>query len=376
MNARITAVLLALLVILGGAALYYQRRSSEQPANLSALGAPLLKHLNAANVAVVAIHGPKGALTLRRGTKGWTISQRAGFPADFAKVKAFVVKALELRIGQVVPISASDRGPLDLLAPGKGKGAGTQVKFETASGKSLGVVLVGAKYFKREPSNRAAAPADGRFVLMPEHPRTAYVVADPLAQATTASAAWIDRAGFTVYKVRSLEVRPAQGGGWEIERATPNGDWHLLGSTRGEKLDVAKANAAAYSLNRVPLADVAAPQLTAEAAGLDHPEVITARSFDGLAYTIKLGKATGQDYYATLSIAGTPSTERSPEKSEKPAARKRRDAAYAAHLKRLEARLPRERALSKYVLLLRKSDFADVLKQRADLLQKATAHRP
>lgn len=375
MSARVAAILLALLVVLGGAALYFRHTGSQRPSGEAALGQPLLKNLKAADVEAIAIRGPQGSLTLQRKHDRWTIAERAGFPADYAKVKAFVVKALELRIGQADAVSTADRAQLALLAPGKSKGAGTLVQFEAAGGKSLGAMIVGRKYFKRQPADPATAPADGRFVLLPAKPGTAYVVGNPLTEATTASAAWIDATGFTVGKVESLELRFPQGDGWKISRATPDGAWRLAGAKHGEQLDTSKANAAAYSLHGVALADVAPPQLSAASAGLDRPTVVTATSFAGLTYTLQLGKARGRDYYARLSITGTPRPQRTPDKDEKPAVKKRRDAAYATQLKALEARLPRERALSKYVLLLPKSDFDDLLKQRSGLLEKKPAHK-
>lgn len=376
MSGRLAAILLALLVLLGGAALYFRHAGSERPSGSAALGQPLLKHLKAADIEAIDIRDADGALTLRRGHDAWHVVERAGFPAAYSKVKAFVVTALELTIGQVEPVSAADRARLDLLPPGQGKGAGTLVQFDASGGKHLAAMIVGAKYFKRQPADPATAPADGRFVMLPGDPGTAYVVGRPLTQATSASAAWVDHSGFAVGKVESLEVRYPDGGSWKIERATPDGDWHLAGPTHGEKLVATRANAAAYSLSSVALADVAAPHLDAAKTGLDRPTLVTATSFAGLTYSLELGKAAGEDYYAHLAIAGTPRAQRTPDKKETPADKKRRDAAYAAALKQLEARLPRERALSNYVLLIAKSDLSDVLKKRADLLEKRPPAKP
>jgi hypothetical protein len=376
MSRRVAAVLLALLVVLGGGALYYyQRGASHRPADLATIGQPLFRDLEAAKVAAIAIRDPKGALTLELKGGRWGLAERGEFPADFAKVKAFALKAIELKIGQVDPIGAKDRARLKLLPPGEGAGSGTLVELRAADGKPLASMIVGEKYFKQTPDDPATASADGRFVMLPAHPNTIYVISDPLAQATSTSSAWIDRTGFAVDKVSSLAYRPAEGESWKIERPTEKGEWKLEGAKAGEKLEFTKANAAAYALGSVPLDDVASPDASPAVTGLATPATIVATTFDGLAYTIRLGKLSGTDYYARLDIEGTPPASREPEKGESAADKARRDKEFEAHLKALQARLPRERALAKYVLLLPKASFDDLLKTRAELLQKSSPEK-
>jgi hypothetical protein len=133
------------------------------------------------------------------------------------------------------------------------------------------------------------------------------------------------------------------------------GDWKLTPLYAGEKLDVLRANAATYSLDRVEIADVAAPGVRPETTGLDKPVTVVAATFDGLTYTLKLGKLRAADYFATLWISGEP----------KPSGA---DAAERA--KSIAARLPGEQALAGHILLIPRSKFEDVLKKRAELLEK------
>lgn len=346
MSARALAVLVILLVIIGGAALLYQRQqANERPQNAALLGKPLLKDLRAADVASIKIAEPKSALTLQRKDDGWAIRERADFPADIAKVRDFVVKAIELKIGQSMPIGEPDRARLNLDS------SATQVEFDAADGKPLGKLLVGKKYFKREVDNPDKAPADGRFVALPGEPGTAYVVSDPLAQASTRSADWIDRTSFQVEKVKTLEVRYPDGGGWTLERSGDNADWKLAGAKPGEKVDTGRANAASYSLSMLELADVAPKDV--QDTGLDKPTLVNATTFDGLQYAIRVGKPEGDNDYVAFSLSGTVEGKDDDER-----------------IKKLKSRLPREKRLSDYVLLIPKAKLEDTLKPRADLLVK------
>jgi len=352
MNARVAALLVALLALFGGGALYYyQQARTQKPAGVAALGKPLLKGLRAADIATISLREPQAAITLERKESGWVIAERAAFPADLERVREFVLKAIELKVGQAEPLGAADRKRLKL------DDAATRVEFRGADGKPLATVLVGRKYFKSEPENPDKAIGDGRFVLLPGEEKTVYVVSDPLAQASARSADWVARAGFSAEKVKSLEYAPAAGEGWKLERAAEDAEWTLAGA-KAEKVEPAKANAAAYSLASVELADVLGKETKPEEAGLSAPTVLTANTFDGLTSILRLGALKSENYPATLAVAG----EAKPEG---------KDAEERA--KKLAERLPRERALATYTLLIPKSRLEDALKPRAELLARKEA---
>jgi len=331
-NARVAAILLVLLAVLGGGALlYYQQERARRPQNVATLGRTLLQDLRIADVASIRIVEPKSTLTVQRRDEGWTIAERDGFPADLAKVREFVLKLAALKVGQSEPIGEKDRSRLNLDA------SGTQVELGGADGKALAKLTVGKKYWKRELESPEKTPADGRFIGLPAEPQQVYLVSDPLVQASTRTAEWIDRTSFQVEKVKALEVRTPDGGGYRIERAADNADWKLDGLRPGEKVDTGRANAASYSLSLLELADVA-PKDAAN-TGLDKPTLINATTLAGRAYAIKVGRLEGESYYVSFQSSGP---------DEK----------------------PREKLLSQHVLLVPKAKLEDTLKERADLLEK------
>jgi hypothetical protein len=340
LNARVAAILVVLLAVLGGAALLYQReQGARRPDNAATLGRTLLKDLQAADIAAIRIVEPKATLTVQRKDDRWVIAERADFPADLAKVREFVLKAIGLKVGQSEPLGEKDRARLNLDA------SGTRLEFKAADGKDLAVLTAGRKYFKREVDNPGKAIADGRFIALPGEPGTAYLVGDPLTQASANSAEWIDRTSFQVEKVKTLEVRYPAGGGWRIERAGDNADWKLAGARPEEKLDVSRANAASYSLQLLELADVAPKDAAQDAkmSGLDKPITIDATTLEGISYAIKVGKLAGDNYYVSFTSSGN---------------------------HKAEDKAAREKVLSQHVLLIPKSKLEDTLKPRAELLEK------
>ena len=353
MNARIVAVLAVLLAVLGGGALLVRQQSeSQKPADAASLGQPLLKGLQAAEVAAIVIRQPKSAITLQRKDDRWTIAERGGFPVDFDKLRDFVLKAISLKIGQAEPIGDKDRARLNLDE------SGTAIEFLAADGKPLARLTAGRKYFKGETENADRSPGDGRYVALAGDEKRVYVVSDPLTQASTRTADWISRAGIAAEKVKSLEVRyhdAATGAAWKVERSGDNADWKLTGARSDEKLEITKANAAAYTFSRIELADVAPKDLKPEDSGLAMPSIVTATTLDGLTYMLKLGKLEGENNYASIAVAGEPKLEG-------------KDA--DERLKQLNERLPREKALADYIVLIPKQKLEDILKKRADLLVK------
>ena len=330
MNARFVAILVVLLIVVGGGALLYQRQEAERrPENVAALGQRLFKDLKAADVAAIRVVEPQATLTIQRKEQGWVIAERDGFPADLAAVRDFVLKALELKVGQSEPIGEKDRARLNLDA------SGTRVEFAGADGKSLGALVVGKKSFKGEVADPTKGAADGRFVQLPDNTGVVYIVSDALEQASAASAKWIDRTSFKVEKVKSLEVRYPDGGGYRIERARDDADWKLDGARAGEKLEITKANAASYTLSLLELADV--PPKDVKGTGLDKPTRINATTLDGVSYDIRIGREQGDNYFVAFKST---------------------------------SEQPRDKLLSQYVLLIPKAKLDDTLKKRDELLEK------
>lgn len=354
MSRRVVAILVILGLIMAGVAVVVQQRErATTPAGQ--LGQPLLKDLKAADVAAISIREPKAALTLERKGERWLIAEQNGFPADLDRVSELVIKAIGLRVGQSEPLGEKDRVRLELADPGK-DGAGTLLEFRAADGKPLARLLAGKKYFKSEPANPARAIGDGRFVLLPDDPKNVHTIADPLVLVSAKTGSWISKEGFSVERVQTLQVVLADGETWKIERATDGPEWKLAGAKAGEKLDTTKANAASYSLNGLSIDDLASGK--PEELGLDKPSVVTATTFDGLTYTLRIGKLVDDKYPVQVQVEGTLA------KSDKPD-----EKAADKNAGENPAKLGRERALKDYVLLIQKSKLADTLKKRGELLE-------
>lgn len=378
MSGRLLGILVAALLVVGGAALWLQQKErAEQPRAAATLGEPLLEDLRAANVASIRITAPGATLTLRRAEERWVIAERGDFPADLARVRDFVLKALALKIGQSEPVSAAERARLQLNEPSSAEGAGTLVEFLAADGKPLARLIVGGKYFKREPDQPKTAVGDGRFVLRPGAEGTAVIVADPLEQAGARSALWIERRALAADEPVSIDVRHPDGDRWRLERgADASGAWKLAGAKAGEKLNDTTVLSVAAAAGGLDIADVVARDPEREAKALAKPTVITVTTRDGLTYTLNVGEVEDRNRYATATIEGTLPDARKPVDGEKPEDASARDKAFAERTGKIRARRPDPDTLAKFAVLIPDTTLVDLTKKRADLLEKPPAKPP
>lgn len=370
MSARMLAVLVALLVLIGGGAMYYYQQE-RRTTSVESLGKPLLPGLKAAEIGSIAIRESGGTLTLVRKDGRWRLAERGDFEADPVKVRDFVLKVLELKIGQNEPLAAGDRQRLQLAEPGK-QGAATEIQFKSAAGKVLETLLVGRKYFKSAaPENADKAAGDGRFVMLPATANRVYIVSDPLAQASAKSAAWIATEGIALQNPASVEMRFTDGERWRAFKEPKANDWKLEPLKGGEKADSSKLSSVAYALYELKLADVAAPDLKPGDTGLDTPVTLGALSQEGIRYTIKLGKLRETDLYANIAVEGAPAKPaRQPAKDEKPEDKAKFDKEYGERQAKLDERIAREKTLSNYTVMISMRSLNDILKRRDELLDK------
>ncbi len=373
MSARMLAVLVGLLVLIGAGAAWYHRQDN-RTTTVESLGKPLLPDLKAAQVAAIEIRQPaEGTLTLVRKDERWVIAERADFPADATKVREFLLKLIELKIGQNEPLAAADRQRLQLAETGK-EGAATRLVLKAADGKLLGTVLIGKKYFKgATPDNADRVPGDGRFVMLPTAAERVFIVSDPLAQASAKSSLWVQTDGIAVANPVMMEMRFHDGERWRINKLDGNQGWKLDPVKPGEKAEQSKLSGAAYGLYELKISDVAMPGLSDADAGLDKALTLTAESQEGARYALKLGKPREQDaaIYARIAVEKAPEVKpRVPYKDEKPEDKARFDKEYSERFAKDQNRYAREKALAAWTVTVPLKTLNEVLKRRADLLEK------
>jgi hypothetical protein len=330
----------------------------------SRAGQKAISNLKMADVVEIAIRDASGELHLQRGPSGWTVRERADFLADTDRVAAMLVALAEAKVVQSEPLAESQRARLELVEPkDKAAGAGTLIELKDAKRGTLGRLLLGKKIMKPSAMasmGRPEADASGRYVIAGDDAKTVLAVGDPLLQAVAKPQDWLVKDLLRVEGSKTITSSK----GWTVTRNTEGMDWKLQGSGQP---DLQKATDLSSSLGWVNLVDVVADPAKAD-TGLDHPVTIQAQTFDGLKYTLDIGKPVDNNYYLRIGVAGEPTRTRPAVKGEKPEDKAKNDKSFEEQRKKLVEKVDHEKKLAAWTYLVSKTTVNPLLRDRAQLL--------
>ncbi|MGQ0751506.1 MAG: hypothetical protein ACT4PS_13295 [Betaproteobacteria bacterium] len=369
MNRKQFLILVIVLVVLGGAglALFWQDIAHYRESG-ARIGARLLPELKVADVTEIRLQDARDQVTLVNKGDRWVVQERGDYPANVQDIGSLLVKLVELKVTQAETVGASLLPRVELVAPGQAAGAskegvGTLVEFKDRSGKVLASLVLGKRVLKKDPLNplpnaRDGVPA-GRYVLVSGNKDKVVVVSDPLNVAEAKPGKWLAKDFFKVDRVKTLAAGPEGAAPeWKITREVEWGQWKFAGAG---VVDASSAVSAVNALGNPGFDDVAIKPDEGE-----KPLSVVAETFDNLTYRIKLARRKGgNDYYLNFTVSGEPPAKRVPEKDEKPEERERRDKEHAEMTKRLEERIAREKALSKWTYVASRSAVDPLLKDRS-----------
>jgi len=369
---------LAVLAVLAGlavaaAGVMWSERSDWNGGD-SRAGQKAISGLKISDVAEISIRDSSGELHLARGQAGWSVRERADFPADTDRVAAILVKLAELKVVQSEPLVESQRARLDLaernLSDSKDKpqGSGTAVELKDAKGGVLGRLLLGKKIMKGSATaslGRPEADATGRYLVAGGDDKTVLAVGDPLNEAEAKARDWLVKDLLRAEGSKTISSSKDGKLRWTVTRDTEGMDWKLAGS--GDRPDLQKATDLASSLGWVNLVDVVPDPAKAD-TGLDHPVVIKAETFDGLKYTLNIGKQADANYYVRIAVAGEPAKKRKPAKNEKAEDKEKNDKAFEEQRKKLLEKVEREKKLEPWTYLVAKTGLDPLLRDRQQLM--------
>lgn len=373
MNRKQFVILLVLVVVLGAWGLNRMRdRSSSWSSSGAALGQKLLGEFAVNDVAQISVKHGTNELTLAKKNDLWRVAERGDYPANFSEISSLLLKLKDLKVVQMEAVGPSQLPRLELAAGGTN--APTTVEFRDASGKAIKTLTLGKKHMKsggpRSPMDDGGEGGgwpDGRYVLAGGAADKVALISDPLANLEPNAEPWLNKDFFKIEKPRSIAVTFQNAtNSWKLVRETEGAELKLDEAKTGEVLDTSKASGAANPFSSPSFADVAAG-VKPEAAGLDKPTVVVVETFDGFAYTIKVGAKTNENYFLTMAVAGNFPKERPPGKDEKPEDKEKLDKEFAEKLKKHEEKFAQEKAFEPWTYLVAGWTVDPILKERAQL---------
>jgi hypothetical protein len=263
-------------------------------------GAKILGDFPVNDVASLTLSGPDGRVTLQRGESGWGVVERGGYPTDFEKVSALILKLSDLQALQSLPVAETDYGALALRTEGNDiprEEAGTQVELKNAAGQPLAALILGKTHMTAPPGMRPeiGGTASGRYVMPSGQGGNAYLVSETFSDLQTAPSAWIDKNLVRPGMPRRVEVQ-SKDGQWILTRDAAGAQWTMEGLRKNQSLDAAKTMSVDSMLTSMAVADVPDGPEDARLKPLEeNPVTVTADTFDGVRYILTIGRGDGDN---------------------------------------------------------------------------------
>jgi len=395
MNAKQILILVGILVLCGGGALIVNsRRSDSVEDSPKSLGKRIFPDFPLNDINRIVIRGSKESLTLSKADGKWKVDERAGYPADFTKIKNFLTGLWGVEIADVRTVGASKLGVLELKEPvagGDADGTGTVIELEKEGGVSAGKCILGKTFSTGEqqpsPFGFSIGNNDARYVKTPDSGSDVWLVSEAFSQAVPTAGQWLDKTFFNVEKLAAIEYKGSEeGAAWKFTRTEENGDLVLDGIAAGEGLDTGAVSPIKNAFSSLSFKDVS-PGAKPEETGLGKADQFLIKTFDGFDYHISLGKAGGEgDVYLTMKVKGTFPTEFTPSgksddteiEGETEEDKKKRmqeeleleKKNFEAEIERRQKKLEKEKTLENKVFVLDNWTVESLIKTRADFIEK------
>ncbi len=400
MNRKQFLILSVLVVVIGAAGWFvYRQKNTSWHDSGQSIGRKLLPDLPVNDLAQITIRSGTNELNLAKRDNLWRVRERGDYLANFSQLSGLLVKLADLKIAQAEEIGASQLGRFGLLPPGPGTNTGTQVEFKDAGGNTRNVFLLGKQHMRKPAANSGlggmddAGWPDGRYIMTGSGAQTIAVVSENLNDVQSVRSggsaerrhiavvsetlddvqpkpeSWLNQDFFSIEKPRSIAVQfPEATNSWKLVRASETNDWQLAEARAEEKLDTSKISSVTSPLSSPGFNDVLPAGTPPEISGLTNLTILTVETFDGFAYTVKIGSKRNDDFPMAVSVTANLPSARAVAKEEKADDKTRLDAEFKDRQKKLADKLASEKKFEGWVYFLPAYKVEPLLKTRSQLL--------
>ncbi len=379
MNRKQLTLLVVLGLLLGGLALYFNNnRQAEFSARDAGVGEKLLGEFPANDVTQVTIKTRDGEVNVAKsGDQGWTVKERANYPASFSEVAELVRKLWELKPVQSQKVGASQWSRLELAAP-DAKDAGTNtatlVDLKGKDGKTIRSVLLGKKQMRESGGQFGGFPV-GRWIALPDNKETVFVVSETFNEIEPKPESWLNKDFFKVEKLKSISFTSTNDThSWSLVRTNESGEWSMVDKKDEEDLDKGKLSSFNWAFSSPSFNDVYAKDAEPVKDAFATPSKIALETFEGFRYDLQVGtQPDGESFYLTVATAAELPKERTAPADEKAEDKEKNEKTWKEAQDKLKEKLKKEQALNGWVYKVSKWTVDSVLKDRSSLMAEKKA---
>lgn len=304
MKPRTLVILLGLLIVLAGLA-FLTNREARGPAVAGgpAPGEAVFPGLDVNAVTSFTVTRGEESTEVRRQAERWTVPALYGYPADYAKLSALLLRIAELEVGQVVRGGADTPEEFGLSREADPQALPTEFTLSGGDDAPLATLLVGDTR-RRESGNMLGSLPDGQYLRADDGP--VILVEDNFEYTSANPQGWLrrDLFGVAYTNVQAVSVE-AEATTLSMTRSNAT-TFVPAGLAEDEQADQTALRRLARAFRDVELLSVADPGLAEEAMGLADPAAtVTVSSSAGPVYTISFGAAAPDTSgrYASIEVS-------------------------------------------------------------------------
>lgn len=293
MKGKNLLVLIVLAVVLAIVAVKTSDNGSKSSPNV--IGKPVFPDLVADDVEKIVITSAEGTTTVARVNDIWSVPDRFNYPADFNKLKDYILKFTDMKIGQIMKLDEKQKAAMKLTPA-----TGTRVDLVGKNNATITSILIGEARMRKPAGEMAeyGGYPDGQYIS-PDNGKNIYLVSAALSELPLNAKNWLDPDLLNVMSsdIKEISITGPDRKDTKLIRKKDNTGFELDGISTNEVTVDSKMYSLESALSYMKLDEVADPSLNSEATGLDKPTVFKATTHKGEFFTVKLGKKKdGTDY--------------------------------------------------------------------------------
>ena len=263
---------------------------------------PVIKEFPVNKVAKIALYDIKNRIELLKKDGKWIVFNKDSYPADFDKIKKFMLKIKNMNIAQKVIIKKDKYPDLKLIAPDKNANSeetGTMLQLYDNLGNTISTIIFGKYHFAHNTeTNSVQEPVkDGRFLKVINAKTPPVLVSSPFLIANPNPAKWLDKNFVNLKSVKLAErIRPNGETLWKISRKDEKSPYAIEGLKAGERPKPRKMFEITTAFRQFDFNDILPADTSTKITGLDKPETFIYESCNGRKYKFDISMMDKKAY--------------------------------------------------------------------------------
>jgi hypothetical protein len=263
---------------------------------------PVIKDFPVNKIAKIALYDSKNRVELLQKDNKWIVFNKYTYPADFQKIRKFILKIKNINIAQKVIVKQDKYKELKLISPKEAKqpsDAGTVLEVYDNMGNKIAGIIFGKYHYaqEKETPTMQEAVKDGRFLKLITSSNPPVLVSDPFLDAAPLPSKWLDRTFVDLKKIKSAERLDEQGKAlWKIYRKDEKSPFTIAGMHIGDMPKPQKMFEITTAFRKFDFNNILPADTKTEITGLDKPETFIYESCTGGKYKFEISMNNKKAY--------------------------------------------------------------------------------